>query len=140
MLSPFRISAPLKCADNTTQLIDVVNSLRKDGFIIEMDDFGTGYSSLNMLADLPFDVLKIDMAFVRNIEKGPRNREIVKLIVDIARSLGAKIVAEGVETEYQYQFLKKLGCDVVQGFYFSRAVPVEEFEKLIEKEIAESGR
>ena len=120
--------------DNAKDLLDVIRRLRGIGFEVEMDDFGSGYSSLNMLADMPIDVLKMDMAFVRNIESSDADYMLVKLILDIAKHLKLKVVAEGVETAGQLALLKDAGCDLVQGYYFSRPVPPEEFRALIERE------
>lgn len=117
-----------------TDVIDLAKKLREDGFKIEIDDFGSGYSSLNMLSTLPFDVLKIDMGFIRKMNDNPKNKEIIKLIIDITHHFDALNVAEGVESEDHYQFLKENGCDVIQGYYFSKPLPAEEFEKLIERE------
>ncbi len=122
--------------DNAKQVLDVIKSLRNKGFEIEMDDFGSGYSSLNMLSDMPIDVLKMDMKFIRNIEESETDRRLVSLILDIARYLKVSVVAEGVETEKQLEILRSGKCDLVQGYYFSRPLPSEDFEKLIEKEIA----
>ena len=122
--------------DNAKQVLDVIKSLRNKGFQIEMDDFGSGYSSLNMLSDMPIDVLKMDMKFIRNIEESETDRRLVSLILDIARYLKVSVVAEGVETEKQLEILRTGKCDLVQGYYFSRPLPSEDFEKLIEKEIA----
>ncbi len=121
-------------ADNEDTLVKVVDSLRSKGFIIEMDDFGSGYSSLNMLTTISVDVIKIDMKFIRNMLKDQKSLRMVKLIIDIAGYLNVPTVAEGVEDEAQVNALKKMGCNIIQGFYFSRPVPPEEFEKLIEKE------
>ena len=121
--------------DNAKQFLSVVEDLRKEGFEIEMDDFGSGYSSLNMLSAMPVDVLKMDMKFVRNIEHNETDRRLVTLILDIAKYLHVPVVAEGVETEGQLKILKDAGCDLVQGYYFSRPLPAEEFEKLIQKEL-----
>ena len=122
--------------DKAKDVLDVVCRLRELGFEIEMDDFGSGYSSLNMLSDMPIDVLKMDMRFIRNIESSDTDMRLVKLILDIAKYLRLKVVAEGVETQGQLSLLQDIGCDLVQGFLFSRPVPPEEFEKLIEHEIA----
>lgn len=122
--------------DNAEELIAVIEKLREGGFEIEMDDFGAGYSSLNMLTSLPIDVLKMDMRFIRNIEKDIKNFRMIELVLDIARFLGVPVVAEGVETEEQMKMLKDARCELVQGFYFSRPLPAEEFEELIKKEIA----
>ncbi len=118
---------------NSEQIIEVVNNLRSEGFRIEMDDFGTGYSSLNMLSTMPIDVIKLDMKFVRNIHVNPKDLRMVELIMDIADFLSLRVVAEGVELEEQYRLLKEHGCDVVQGFYFSRPVRPDQFCKFIEE-------
>ncbi len=123
--------------ENVKQMLDVVGCLREKGFQIEMDDFGTGYSSLNMLSSMPFDVLKMDMKFVRNIEASETDRRLVMLILDIAKYLKVQVVAEGVETEGQLQILKQGGCSLVQGYYFSRPVPPEEFETFIQREVSQ---
>ena len=122
--------------DNAGHVLDVIRRLRDMGFEIEMDDFGSGYSSLNMLSDMPIDVLKMDMHFLRNIESSETDRRLVSLILDIARYLEVSVVAEGVETGKQLEILREGKCDLVQGYYFSRPLPAEEFERLIEKEIA----
>ncbi|MBR6173409.1 MAG: EAL domain-containing protein [Eubacterium sp.] len=123
-------------ADNAEQLVTVIESLRKDGFMIEMDDFGSGYSSLNMLTMIPIDALKMDMKFIRNMQKDEKSMKLVELILDIAQFLHVPVIAEGVETEVQMNLLKERGCDIIQGYYFSRPVPPEEFEVFIEKEVA----
>ena len=121
--------------DNANQMIELINRLRSFGFEIEMDDFGSGYSSLNMLSCMPIDVLKMDMAFVRNIEHSEKDFRLVELVLDIARYLKVPVVAEGVETQGQLDMLRKAGCSLVQGYYFSRPLPPEAFEKLIIKEM-----
>ena len=115
---------------DSAQMIEIVNKLRNLGFSIEMDDFGTGYSSLNMISELPIDVLKLDMMFVRNAYK-KNDTKIVEVIIDIAKYLNVPIIAEGVETKEQALSLKKLGCDIIQGFYFSKAIPSKDFEKYL---------
>ena len=117
--------------EDADQLIRVIGQLREKGFAIEMDDFGSGYSSLNMLSSLPVDVLKMDMAFIQNIERNERDFHLVELIIDIARYLKVHVVAEGVETEAQLRLLKDAGCDLVQGYYFSRPLAADEFERVI---------
>jgi len=104
---------------------EVLRELRARGIVIAIDDFGTGFSSLSYLNDLPVDVLKIDRAFVSEIDSG--GGAIVGDIIALARELGCTVVAEGVETEAEVDFLKQHGCDVLQGFLFSRPVGVEEF-------------
>ena len=121
-------------AEDSRQMIEVVNGLRSKGFMIEMDDFGSGYSSLSMLTTIPIDVLKLDMVFIKNVHTDAKSLRMVELVMEIAKYLGVKVVAEGVEHEEQYELLKKCGCDIVQGFYFSKALPPEEFKELLVKE------
>ena len=121
---------------NSKQLTDLISTLRSIGFAIEMDDFGSGYSSLNMLSSMPIDVLKMDMKFIRNIENSDTDKKLVSLILDIAKYLNLLVVAEGVETTGQLDILKEGKCDLVQGYYFSKPLPAEEFEQLIEKELS----
>ena len=115
--------------ENAEQVIHVVGGLRNKGYEVEMDDFGTGYSSLNMLSAMPIDVLKMDRAFIRNMDRDEKDRQLVALILDIAKNLNVPVIAEGVERETQLQLLKTMGCELVQGYYFSRPLPAEEFEK-----------
>ena len=96
-----------------------------------MDDFGSGYSSLNMLSSMPVDILKMDMAFVQNIERNEQDLHLVELILDIAKYLKIPVIAEGVETENQLNLLRNAGCDIVQGYYFSKPLPAREFEEKI---------
>ena len=118
-------------ADDAKSLTEVVDHLRERGFKIEMDDFGTGYSSLNMLTTIKIDVLKIDMSFIRNMNRDEKSRRLVELIMDIARFMNVPAVAEGVEDETQLKMLKDMGCQIIQGYYFSKPVPPEEFERFI---------
>lgn len=115
------------------QIIRTVNGLRDRSFSIEMDDFGTGYSSLNMLSDLPIDALKLDMSFIRNAFKEGKDTRMLEIIIDMAGYLKVPVIAEGVETEEQMRTLKELGCDIVQGYYFSKPVPSPEFEPFLQK-------
>ena len=116
---------------DSQQIIETVNRLRDLGFRVEMDDFGTGYSSLNMISSLPIDALKLDMQFVRSAFSGTQDTRMLEVIIDIADYLSVPVIAEGVETEAQMLTLREMGCDVVQGFFFSRPVPPEEFERFI---------
>ena len=118
-------------SDDAELLVKVVNSLRDKGFEIEMDDFGTGYSSLNMLTAIPIDALKMDMSFVRNMLKDDTSLKLVELIIDISRFLDVPVIAEGVEEQEQLDTLKELGCDIIQGYYFSKPVSAKEFEEFI---------
>lgn len=115
--------------ENADQVIKVVESLRRKGYEVEMDDFGTGYSSLSMLSAMPIDVLKMDRAFIQNMEHNEKDIQLVALILGIARNLKIPVVAEGVETEEQVNLLKNLGCAIVQGYYFSRPLRPSEFEE-----------
>jgi hypothetical protein len=101
------------------------------GFRIEMDDFGTGYSSLGMLSHLPIDALKLDMSFIRSAFGENRDVRMIELIIDIADYLHVPVVAEGVETQEQYLVLKAMGCEYVQGYYFSKPVPPEDFDRFL---------
>lgn len=121
--------------DNSDDLLEVVQRLRRRGFKIEMDDFGSGYSSLNMLSTLPVDALKMDMKFIQNVRENNRDFRMVELILDIAEYIGVPVIAEGVEDEEQLRLLKDAGCAIVQGYYFSKPVPAEEFETLIRKDM-----
>ena len=121
--------------ENAEQLIQVIEELRAKGYEIEMDDFGSGYSSLNMLSSMPIDVLKMDIAFIRNIERNEKDFRLVELIVDIARSLKVPVIAEGVETAGQLNLLRNAGCNLVQGYYFSAPLPAAEFERKILSEV-----
>lgn len=119
--------------DDSDQIIDVVRKFREHGFSVEMDDFGSGYSSLNMLSALPIDALKLDMKFIRNMTDSEKNIKMLELMIGIAKYLKVPVIAEGVETGEQLGILKELGCDVVQGYYFSKPVPPVEFESMIER-------
>ena len=121
--------------DSVSTIIDVVNGLRDAGFKVEMDDFGKGYSSLNMLTNLPIDALKLDMAFIKDIAENNKEMSMVEFILEIARFLGVPVIAEGVENSEQYLLLKKAGCDIIQGYYFSKPVTTSEFGQLIERNI-----
>ena len=120
--------------NETDQIIGIINELKDLGFKVEIDDFGSGYSSLNTLATLPFDILKLDMKFVKDMFKNEKTLKMVGIVSDIAKYLNVKLIAEGVETKEQLNKLKELKYDIVQGFYFSKAVPAEEFEEFFNKE------
>ncbi len=118
--------------ENPEQLMGAMLRLQKEGFLIAMDDFGSGYSSLNMLKDLPVNILKIDMKFVSDIEKNERAGSVLTSVVRMAKWLEMRVIAEGVETKGEKDFLSSIGCDVIQGYYYSKPLPVGEYEKLIE--------
>ena len=121
---------------DSDQVISRAKELRSMGYRIEMDDFGTGYSSLGMLSNMPIDALKLDMSFVRSAFSGNRDVRIIEMILDIADYLHVPVVAEGVETEEQYLVLKEMGCDLVQGYYFSKPVPAEAFDRFLTERAA----
>ena len=116
---------------DSKQIVGAVEKLRKLGFKIEMDDFGTGYSSLNMISSLPIDALKLDMRFIREAFKDGGNTHMLEVIIELSDYLSVPVIAEGVETEEQLRALRSLGCDIVQGYFFSRPVPAAEFEPFI---------
>ena len=117
--------------ENADQVIEVTAALREKGYTVEMDDFGTGYSSLSMLSSMPIDVLKMDRSFIQNIEHDEKDIQLVALILGIAKNLNVPVIAEGAETEEQVRILKDLGCDIVQGYYFSKPLHPADFEREI---------
>ena len=119
--------------DNQVQLLDMISTFKNLGFSVLMDDFGSGYSSLNMLKDMPLDTLKVDMAFIRELEKSERVGVILKFVVGLAEALGMGVVIEGVETQKQCDYVSGLGEVAIQGYYFSRPLPMPDYEKLLDK-------
>ena len=115
--------------DDTGHLENQLDKLRALGFRLEMDDFGSGFSSLNMLTSIKLDAIKLDMQFIRNLCNSEKDARIVKLVKEIAEFLELPVIAEGVETREQYEVLKDIGIDIIQGFYFSKPIPPAEFEK-----------
>ena len=113
-------------------IIEIMNKMKKLGFLISIDDFGTGYSSLSALQDMPADILKIDKSFVDRIGKNEKN--IIDYILNIAKELNLKTIAEGVETEQQRDYLYEKGCDIIQGYYYAKPMPEKEFEEYMKKE------
>lgn len=120
-------------AGDTDMFADVVMKLKKRGFICSMDDFGSGYSSLNLLKNLPIDVLKLDILFFQKSRDINRERIVTRNFIQMARELHIKTIAEGVEQADGVEFLRDAGCDVVQGYVFSRPLPEEEFNRLVEE-------
>lgn len=119
---------------DSDQLIYVINRLRDLGFSISMDDFGTGYSSLNMLTEVPVDLLKIDMRFLKNFnESDEKSKSIIHFIVYMAKWLNLPVIAEGVETIEQVEYLRSIGCYNGQGYFFSKPFPIEEYEERLNK-------
>jgi EAL domain-containing protein (putative c-di-GMP-specific phosphodiesterase class I) len=122
--------------DDVGDTIAKMHALKQIGVRFSMDDFGTGYSSLAYLSQLPLDQLKIDQSFVRNIGTKPTDAVIVQTIVGMAGNLGMEVIAEGVETQAQRDFLAGVGCTLYQGYLFSKPVPIAEFEALLGKQPA----
>lgn len=117
--------------EDPEQIIHVTRDLRGAGFVILMDDFGSGYSSLSMLKDIQIDTLKLDMGFLKSSDHSAKGGNILTAMMQMAHSLKMQTVAEGVETREQVEFLKKIGCEYVQGFYFAKPMTAEAFEKMI---------
>ena len=115
-------------SENTDLIVSQVRKVQSLGFEIEMDDFGAGYSSLGMLAEFPLDIIKLDISFVRNLKK---NEVVIENVIKMAHRLGLLTVAEGAETNEQFRTLKSLGCDYIQGYYFSKPLSVEDYEAYI---------
>jgi EAL domain-containing protein (putative c-di-GMP-specific phosphodiesterase class I) len=118
--------------------IAILEQLSAMGVLVSVDDFGTGYSSMSYLRRLPIDKLKIDRVFINEIVSRPEDASIVRAIVSLAHSLRLKVVAEGVETPAQLDFLKAVGCDEYQGYHFSRPVPSREFERVVREKAAQA--
>ena len=108
--------------------IEIMSALHQAGFIVEMDDFGSGYSSLNMLKDMPVDVIKIDMMFLKSSAEDARARTILRNIIHLTEEVGIVSLTEGVETEDQFHMLFEMGCRMFQGYYFAKPMPVRDFE------------
>lgn len=104
-------------------------NVHKLGFIVSMDDFGTGYSSFSMLKNINIDVLKMDKSFFDDVLESRRGKIIIEAIIEMSHKLNMKVVAEGIETKEQVEYLKNVKCDMIQGYYFERPIKVEEFEE-----------
>ncbi len=117
--------------DNTDYVNSTLNRLKQHGFKFSLDDFGTGYSSLSYLSSLPINYLKIDISFIRKMLSDSNTKAIVKTTISLSKDLNLKTIAEGVETKEQFDMLKSMGCDYIQGYYFSKPLPEEEFEELL---------
>lgn len=115
--------------DDKSALLETVKKLKSFGFKVSMDDFGAGYSSLNSLKELPLDIIKLDAEFFRGADDLERSNLIVGDTISLAKKLGMQIVAEGIETREQVDFLAKQNCDLIQGFYFAKPLPINEFEE-----------
>jgi EAL domain-containing protein (putative c-di-GMP-specific phosphodiesterase class I)/CheY-like chemotaxis protein len=128
--------------EDVDRVIKVLRELKDVGMAISIDDFGTGYSSLSYLKQFAIDKLKVDQSFVREITRDPSDAAIVVAIITMAHSLGLNVIAEGVETQGQLEYLRSHGCDEMQGYFFSRPVPVGDFEQMLRsgRRLALSGQ
>ena len=115
------------------QRLNLLEEFRNAGFIVEMDDFGSGYSSLNLLKDMPVDLIKVDMVFLKNSNEDEKSRIILKNILQLTEDLGLISLTEGVETEKQFKMLVEMGCKLFQGYYFSKPMSLNEFESFVKK-------
>lgn len=115
--------------ENFGQIVGCINKFRAAGFKILMDDFGSGYSSFNTFQNMPVDILKLDMKFLKGGTESRRGQIVLQCIVNMAKALNIPTIAEGVETFSEIEYLKKLGCEAVQGYYYAKPMPVGEFEK-----------
>jgi EAL domain-containing protein (putative c-di-GMP-specific phosphodiesterase class I) len=134
--SPHRLKLELTeslLLDNAEEIIAKMTALKARGVSFSLDDFGTGYSSLSYLKRLPLDQLKIDQSFVRDVLTDPNDAAIARTIVALGQSLGLAVIAEGVETEAQRDFLASNGCLNYQGYFFSRPLPLAEFEAFLDR-------
>lgn len=118
--------------ENIELLQKIVNNLKASGFVCSIDDFGSGYSSLNILKNLPMDVLKLDRLFFKNSDNTDRDKALIASVVTMARALKMKTVSEGIETWNQVNFLKEIGCDIIQGYVYSEPISRSRFEHLVE--------
>ena len=119
------------CAELETKAMDYLNEMRVQGIRILLDDYGSGMSSLSMLENFNFDIIKLDMGFVRKIGLNDKVESIIITTIGLAHMIGAKVTAEGVETEEQLKFLRDYDCDYIQGYYFYKPMPEAEFEKVL---------
>lgn len=117
--------------NNELDIKEILTKIKNKGFKISIDDFGTGYSSLNMLQIMPIDIIKIDKSFIDKIDKFNNNQNLIEVIMMIAKKMNLKTVAEGVELKEQVEYLKSVKCDLIQGYYYSKPIKLEEFIEYI---------
>lgn len=118
--------------ENLDKAVRLINWLRARSIKVSMDDFGSGYSSLNMLNKMPVDIMKIDRIFMKDIPDRGNACIILESVIHMAKRLGVKVICEGVETKEQYEYLRSIGCDGMQGYYFGKPMPIEEFNEFLE--------
>ena len=117
--------------NNELDIKEILTKIKNKGFKISIDDFGTGYSSLNMLQIMPIDIIKIDKSFIDKINRFNNNQNLIEVIMMIAKKMNLKTVAEGVELKEQVEYLKSVKCDLIQGYYYSKPIKLEEFIEYI---------
>ena len=123
--------------DNTDCLFDNMQRIRQKGFKCSMDDFGTGYSSLNMLQNMPVDYIKLDGGFLNEKVMTEKGRTVVRAMIHMIHEIGMKVVAEGVETDWQVKLLQDTSCTGAQGYYYAKPMAPEDFEELYRKQLGE---
>ena len=121
-------------------IVGLLSRLKALGVTLSIDDFGTEYSSLSRLKTLPVDRIKMDMQYVRGIDESEKDQAITKVIINLAKSLGLKVIAEGVETESQMNFLYHRMCDEVQGYYYYKPMPAEEAEQVLREDMLKAAQ
>lgn len=120
------------CMEDATNATKFIDALHEMGIVVSMDDFGSGFSSLNLLSEIPLDIIKLDRCFLHSNELGAKEKVIITSIVSMVKNLDMISLCEGVETESQSEFLKEVGCDIQQGYFFSRPIPEEEFVRMLD--------
>lgn len=120
--------------DDEASMLRMLSELKAEGFAVAMDDFGTGFSTLNILKDIPLDTLKLDKGFLDECVESERGKSVITDVVTMARHLNMHVICEGIETESQFVFLRDIGCEMGQGFYFSRPIEVSKFERIAMKD------
>lgn len=117
------------------KMMATIKELQADGFVILLDDFGSGYSSLNALKDIPVDILKIDLEFLRGFEENDKAEKILSAVIHMAQALGLPMVVEGIDSEGQLAFLKSQGCEFGQGYYYAKPLSVSDFEGMLQSNL-----
>lgn len=117
------------------KMMATIKELQADGFVILLDDFGSRYSSLNALKDIPVDILKIDLEFLRGFEENDKAEKILSAVIHMAQALGLPMVVEGIDSEGQLAFLKSQGCEFGQGYYYAKPLSVSDFEGMLQSNL-----
>ena len=127
-------------AEDIDGVVEVINAIRKMGIKVSMDDFGSGYSSFNVLKRIPLDVLKLDKAFMDDIDSADKEDIIISSLIDMSKRMGLKVLCEGVENAEQVDFLANAGCDMIQGYFFSKPVDISDFDEMLKNETVNTDR